>query len=185
MNNSIIAGIVTFNPDIDRLVRNVNSIKNQVDQVVLVDNGSNEMEMILSLLNDDEKVVFICNDANVGIATALNQVCQWACDRGYRWCITLDQDSVCPIDYVNQVSELLDSDELIGQIVPLLFESKSMKYCYLGCKPNGAKFQEVHRSITSASITKIDAWNEVGKFDDDLFIDYVDYDFNVRLIKAS
>ena len=48
MNNSIIAGIVTFNPDIDRLVRNVNSIKNQVDQVVLVDNGSNEMEMILS-----------------------------------------------------------------------------------------------------------------------------------------
>ena len=42
----IYAGIVTFNPDIERLKQNINAISIQVDQVVVFDNGSDNQEKV-------------------------------------------------------------------------------------------------------------------------------------------
>ena len=41
-----LAGIVTFNPDIERLNENISAIINQVDKVVVVDNGSENADDI-------------------------------------------------------------------------------------------------------------------------------------------
>ena len=40
------AGIVTYNPDITRLVENINAIYNQVDNVIIVDNNSKNIAEI-------------------------------------------------------------------------------------------------------------------------------------------
>ena len=70
----ICAGIVTYNPDIELLIKNINAISDQVNKVIIVDNGSinwnNWSNRILS-----KNVEIIRNRNNDGIAKALNQIC--------------------------------------------------------------------------------------------------------------
>ena len=46
----IIASIITYNPDIARLTFNIKAIFPQVDEVVLIDNGSKNINNIKSLI---------------------------------------------------------------------------------------------------------------------------------------
>lgn len=173
------AGIVSYNPQINRLKKNIEAIYQQVAKVVLVDNGSNNLDEVVALCNNFN-VVYILNSENKGIAAALNQLMQYAYDYGIKWVITLDQDSICPNSIILEANSLLERND-IGQIVPLLFESNAKEFCYLGNIPNGKKFQQVNKSITSASINSVDIWKKVQGFDEKLFIDYVDYDYAMRL----
>ena len=40
---------------------------------------------------------------------------------------------------------------------------------------------EVDKCITSASLVPVSAWNDVGGFNEELFIDFVDHDFCAKL----
>ena len=62
--NNICAGIVLYNPDIDKLTKNINSIINQVSVVLLQDNGSSNIKEIEKLINQWENVKLIHNPAN-------------------------------------------------------------------------------------------------------------------------
>ncbi|MCV3324496.1 glycosyltransferase family 2 protein, partial [Pediococcus ethanolidurans] len=44
MSVNIGALIVTFNPEIDLLIRNIESVTNQVDKIIIVDNGSRNID---------------------------------------------------------------------------------------------------------------------------------------------
>lgn len=43
-NQSIIAGIVSFNPEINRLANNISAIALQVERVIVIDNGSKNVK---------------------------------------------------------------------------------------------------------------------------------------------
>ena len=73
MRNKIAAGIVLYNPDIDRLKKNLEAIAPQVEKVFLVDNHSDHIENIKKLLEQFPVCELIENEKNAGIATALNQ----------------------------------------------------------------------------------------------------------------
>ena len=96
----IITGIILYNPDLSRLRENISAILPQVDNVVLVENGSSDITYLKEL--EDEKIELIVNDENMGIAYALNQVMQYAHDNSYEWALTLDQDSVVPPGLVDK-----------------------------------------------------------------------------------
>ena len=68
----VIAGIVLYNPNINRLIENVKAIENQVKMVLLVDNGSNNIDLVYSAFRRDNSIMIICNGKNLGIARALN-----------------------------------------------------------------------------------------------------------------
>ena len=51
MDKGVYAGIVTYNPKIERLIENINSIYPQVDKVIVYDNGSENIEDIKLLKN--------------------------------------------------------------------------------------------------------------------------------------
>ena len=94
--SNVAAGIVTYNPDAQRLAENIAAIRPQVDRVILVDNGSNNAAERLRPFSDAADIQIIFNDQNAGIAAALNQIMRAAEAGGYHWCVTLDQDSVSP-----------------------------------------------------------------------------------------
>lgn len=177
MNKRTIAGIVTFDPDAGRLKQNIDTISGQVDAVLIIDNGSANLSEFEAF--NVPNLIIIKNESNKGIAYALNQMMEWAYKNNYSWVITLDQDSVCPPNYIDAAKPYMKRN--IGQIAPVLYESNSKKYCYMDDKPNGKHVQYVHKSITSASITSVEAWKKLGGFDNDLFIDYVDFDYSLRL----
>lgn len=174
------AGIVLFNPDNERISLSLNAILAQVDLLILVDNGSDNNELIEELANDD-KIVLIENGKNLGIAKALNQMCEWAVALGYSWILTLDQDSICPPDLLIAFSKYINNQQL-GIICPR-FEVGLVPMKVMN-KPE-TPTEYVDFCITSASFTNLLVWKIVGGFNEWLFIDCVDYDYCMKVRLAG
>lgn len=172
----ICAGIVLYNPNEDRLAENINAILPQVSWLILVDNGSNNIESILNQWGKKSKIKFVKNLKNEGIAKALNQMCEIASLEKHKWILTLDQDSVCPSILIDSFMRYTEGDN-IGIVCPR-FELNIDGY---SLKEIIADFEFVDYCITSASLTNLDAWSKSGKFDEWMFIDCVDYDFCLKL----
>ena len=56
---NICAGIVLFNPEIERLNENIEHIRKQVPMLILVDNGSNNLEDVKSLICDLPNIILL------------------------------------------------------------------------------------------------------------------------------
>ena len=174
----VLSGIVTYNPDINRLIENINAIAPQVNRVLIVDNGSNNHEEIDCLLNNYTNVLVVYLHENKGIAYALNVILSYAESHNYEWFLTLDQDSVVPYNLIEEYwkATLIDKVALITcNIVDRNFEEKV---------PSVA-FEYVTTCITSACLTNTKIARCVGGFDDALFIDSVDHDLCIRIIKSG
>jgi rhamnosyltransferase len=178
MNIKTAAGIVLYNPDLKRLKQNIDAVINQVDCVILSDNGSantNELNNILE--NYGENVIIIHNHANLGIASALNIIFRKASELGFNWVLTLDDDSVCPDNMVRNYLDFMNtSTDRIGILCPVIRDKNAgiIEGCVSSC-------DYIKRAITSGAFTSCSAWKEIGGFDEKLFIDGVDFDFSDRL----
>ena len=170
------SGIVLFNPNIERLSISLNNLSPQVEKVILVDNGSANVEDVNSLLSSYNNVELIRNQENLGIAAALNQICSYAYNDHSDWTLTLDQDTVCSIDFISQLSKYIDACT-VGIVCP------SVNYEGLSKvpKPLDDSITFPYACMTSGSLTNIDAWKKVGGFREDFFIDFVDNEFCMKL----
>ena len=175
----ILAGIVLYNPNTQRLQENIEAIIPQVDSIVIVDNGSAE-SLYNNILETFDHISYIRNEKNMGIAYALNQICGYAYSHGYNWVLTLDQDSIATPRMVD-VYRSIANDE-IG---------------ILGCWIHDRGYQideswgiehetfETDWVITSAAFTNIKAWKSCGGFDNGMFIEWVDWDICESMRKAG
>ena len=169
----IIASIVTFNPDIARLKANVEAIVPQINEIVIIDNGSKNISDIQSLICNYKSIDLIINENNKGIAKALNQAAEYALRKGYKWIITLDQDSVAPENLVSTYSKFTDCND-IGIVCCKIVDRNFGELKEQKLKTKG--YEEVPMCITSASMMNLNAWKQVGGFDEKMFIDSVDFD---------
>ena len=166
----ICAGIVLYNPDIERLSDNIDSVISQVEKIYLVDNGSKNINKIEQIFRAD-KIVLIPNEKNEGIATALNQLVTEAKANGYTWILTLDQDSVCRPDLIENYRKYIslpDIGILTCNIIDRNFGIES--------STNQAEYEECKFCITSGSLMNVEILEQMGGFDEIMFIDKVDYD---------
>lgn len=172
-----LAGIVLYNPDINRLKDNIGAIYSQVETVVFVNNGSENFDTVKSLLTVYPNTVTIDNGANLGIATALKQIMEYGMHNGYDWVLTLDQDSVCQPNLIQTYAGFCELDKagiLTCNIVDRNFSVAN------GFKP-GEKYREVRQCITSASLISTQAYRKTDGFDEKLFIDSVDFDICINM----
>src|SRR4051812_17348597 len=86
--------VVTYNPNIEELKENLESVIDQVGGICIVDN-STDVTLQNELLNfeKDKNLHVISNNGNFGIATAQNIGMKWALEKGYEAFFLLDQDS--------------------------------------------------------------------------------------------
>lgn len=80
---TVLAGIVTYNPEISRLRENIESIITQVKQVIVVDNGSSNIGDIKKIIKNFERTVLVELNENLGIATALNKIGEYAVQKEF------------------------------------------------------------------------------------------------------
>lgn len=176
--------IVTYNPD-NGVEKCFNSLVNQVDKVIIVDNGSNKdaLELLNNIKrNYEEKVEIILNGENLGIATALNVGVKNALKEDFEWIITTDQDSKASPNMINEMFEVydtLDNDEKskVMSIFPTFIDERIEELEEVKDK----KFEYVDAEITSGNLLKREIFDVAGFFDDSLFIDMVDTDYCMRL----
>ena len=178
--NTVLAGIVTYNPDLGRLRENVDAVfRNGISRIVIVDNGSAAFGELSARFGADDRIRLIANGRNRGIACALNQIFEEAShEPGIEWVLTLDQDSVI-------------FDELLDRFAGHAGEEGVVSLCALKedranhnpDEHSDAETEFVNGCYTSGNLVKLSAWREVGGFDSRLFIDMVDYDFCLRLLE--
>lgn len=184
MNKRILAGIVSFNPDLELLERNMKALENQGCQILLVDNGSANNGDIQAVA-DDHGAIFISNYENRGLAAALNQILDYAADSQYEWYLTMDQDSIVSPSLVEDL--LGHAEDADGILCPYLLNNSKMSV---------SEFEQLHLPafreiedplgcITSASLNRTAAAREIGGYDERLFIDCIDVDFNIRMMNAG
>ncbi|VCV76177.1 hypothetical protein BANRA_01835 [Escherichia coli] len=66
----VLAIIVTYNPEIIRLTECINSLAPQVERIILVDNGSNNSDLIKNISINNLEIILLSE--NKGIAFAQN-----------------------------------------------------------------------------------------------------------------
>lgn len=171
----IAAGVVLFNPDdVVRAEECLNNIAKQVNTLYIYDNSTKK-----SNLKFPRKSVYITENENLGIAHALNVVMDKAKADGFDWVVTLDQDSIIPLGMIESFKEIIErSNERLGIVCPQVIDRR--RVYSRATSTDGMR--HVSKAITSASCTSVKAWEEVGKFDEWLFIDLVDNEFCKRLI---
>jgi len=186
---NICAIIITYHPDADFPDRAMRAAQ-QAGQLVIIDNHSND-QAIAMIRNVSSRLNahLILNADNLGVATALNQGVYWARDRGYLWVLTFDQDTI-PLEKMvdNLITVYRDCDfrEDIGMI-GANYQDPNNGYVY---KPiphfqdsQQALWEEEKTLITSGSLLSISAFEMVGPFRDELFIDQIDHEYCLRLRK--
>lgn len=178
-NLKILAGIVTFNPDIERLGENVNAVIAQVNQLIIVDNGSKNCDDIKQFLVSFPQVTLIELGDNKGIATALNVIGQFAVDNAFDYFLTLDQDSVVLPGLIEEYGKYLS----LPQIGLLNTYQKDRNLKEEAAIPNGIAEKELLR--TSGSLMPTYLFNSGLTYDERLFIDKVDFDLNIQLRRAG
>ncbi|XZH20523.1 glycosyltransferase family 2 protein [Clostridium perfringens] len=174
------AVVVTYNIN-EKFNVTINSLRNQVEEIVVVDNGSCP-DTIKVLDNLKSNITLIKLNENKGIAYALNKGIDYCIDKEYDWIITLDHDSVLSD---NMISKMLTEynnlndyiKEKTAMIVPKHIEEKIYNLDYLEENINESKYEEVLTEITSGAMVKTQIYKEMGKYDNDLFIDSVDHDY--------
>ena len=162
------AGIVSYNPDIERLRENVATIAPQVDRLLIFDNGSKNAEEVEKAFGSFARI--IRSAENLGMAKALNQLCSAAEKGGATDIVLLDQDSVAADDLV--AGEAMYRGEGVGLVCALTVDRN-----HKGQEFDRALLFDIKRPITSGSMVSIAAWSAVGGYDERLFVDWVDVEF--------
>ena len=169
----IVAGIILYNPDINRLMENISAISPQVEHIIIIDNNSTNILGLKENLIKNSKIKFVKNENNLGVAKALNQIALSAISLDYDWLITLDQDSVAPENLVEIYSKYIEIDK-VGMISCKIIDRNFGELSSQREKRKGWEF--VDMCITSASMINLSVWQTVGGFCEEMFIDSVDFD---------
>jgi len=182
-NEKVFAIIVTYHPDEVLLASTLTRLRTQVSGIVVVNNSETQLTQDCASGAQVMEVGW-----NSGIAAAQNQGAQEALLRGADFLLQLDQDTVIPDGLVDALigayRELEDCGVRIGIVAPVWVDEKS-KYEPKPHVSRGQAFLEKYelRSsvISSGSLVAKWAFNELGGFREELFIDGVDHDFCFRL----
>lgn len=169
------AGIVLYNPNINRLIENIEAVSKQVENVYCFDNGSDNFFDIKLTLSKYCNVILLGGDKNLGIATALNKIAERSILDKMQWLLTLDQDSICSHNMIKIFCEHADNQE-VGIICPLMVDKRRPIEFF-----SKKDIEYVEFCITSGSFINLNVYTKVGGFDDWLFIDLVDDDYCYKM----
>lgn len=177
--------IVTYNPEIERLNENIAFLINQVEILIIVDNGSKNNREIMNIISkfDSDRIIFKELSTNKGLAFALNTALEISNNNSCDWLVTMDQDSIVCENYVEKCInciKLLDSNN-VGIISPRIIDRNIEKSESTNDNDDSLRLEKIVASITSGAFTNVNAAVEVGGFDNNMFIDQIDYDFSLNL----
>jgi rhamnosyltransferase len=169
----IAAVVILYNP-IEAVLSNLKTYYPYVDKIYVYDNTEGPAQTFDWA--QFPKVEFHHNGQNKGIAEVLNQAVSKAIEEGYDWLLTMDQDSGFTQQSIENYWHSFSSfphKEKVALFGPVFGEWDA------GWQTNGNR-QEVELLITSGALLNLALFDEIGRFDEALFIDLVDFDYCIR-----
>lgn len=165
----IVAIVVLYNPD-DKVYRTIKEYENLVNRVILVDNS---LQSNGAKFKDLNFVKYIPLFQNKGIAYALNKGIK---ESNEKYILTMDQDSHIKGSLINAYLSFLNKNDekKIGALTCQYNTDRNAK------KPRTG-FEKVKLSMQSGTLFKRDTFNKIGYFNEQLFLDVVDYEYFLRM----
>jgi rhamnosyltransferase len=192
----IIAIVVTYQPELDDLIRLLHALVSQVDSVIIVDNGS-DIDISLCCNHYSSREVSVLRlDKNMGVAFAQNTGIREATKMNATQVLLLDHDSIPDSNMVSVLIEadlkLLQSGEKVAAVGPRYkFHNTNLSSFFVRfglfrfekiyCTDKGCpEYVPVDFLISSGCLISLNAIFEVGFMDDSLFVDHVDTEWFLR-----
>lgn len=193
--------IVCYFPDFDKLSKLINALRDSVDRVVILDNGGVSAKQIFAL-NSEDKVFIVKMPGNVGLGSAFNHGFQLASEARIEYVLTFDQDSSPTSQYPREIlreylriKKMDDSAVAVGPTIiddrdPSIIYSFAKKNAYVRndygyLRANSEDAIPVLVMVQSGMIIPVKTWADICKFDDQLFIEFVDTDWCYRINHAG
>lgn len=169
--NKVAASVILYNSGID-CVEQIASYSNQVGKLYIIDNSDRPDQHLIQQLKTFTDVEYFSNEGNKGIANALNKAASLAIQDGFSYLLTMDDDSRVPEHMVQHMLAFIQhfKESKIGIIS--VAHSEPI--------PN-TTYKYVDYTMTSGNLLNLDAYQQTGTFEDQLFIDFVDHEYNLQL----
>lgn len=193
-----VAGIaVLYYPNSFMLARLVESVLPQVDKVFIVDNPPVWEEKVPEFLAQvpPHKIEYLANGFNAGVASAQNSGLRRAVEQGYTHVMLMDQDSALPNGAVDRLlaaeRSLMGTGRQVAAVGPLYIDEKSGQRSQ-AVRDSGVRVKrrgvsatakgpvETDFVIASGSLIRTEVLRKVGLMREELFIDWVDAEWNYR-----
>ena len=171
-----LAGMVTLYNPTDEDIKNIDSYLNDIDVLYVIDNTEGKDNK--DRLPKSKKIEYIFKNENIGVASALNIAAKKALDDGYKYLLTMDQDTNIRKGVIKGLIQDIETHDMtkIGIVTPW-HETK-----LLDKKPK-EKYDDPHDVMTSGNILNLEIWKKIGGFKDFFFIDGIDIEYCMNLHK--
>ncbi|MET0734973.1 MAG: glycosyltransferase [Microbacterium sp.] len=175
----IIAVVPTFHPD-DGVLGRLRALSQQVDRVIVVDDGSGAGADGILDRAAAARVVVRRLARNSGIAAALNDGVRAALADGADYVVNLDQDTDLPADYVSIALGLFARGNPVTRLGIVCVDAvNGAPALPTWISPEG--FGLVPEAIQTGFVISRECLETVGLFDERLVIDCVDTEYCLRV----
>ncbi|KRM88659.1 glycosyltransferase [Liquorilactobacillus vini] len=168
--------MVTFNPKLNILEKTLPQLQ-RCFSLVISDNGSHNVNQIKQLLSSTRTAKLLTHSQNLGIAKAQNEALRYIFKnlKQIKYFCFLDQDSFLTESEILKLCQDLHN-LMISKKAALL--GPAIKVPFLG-KQNvfRRQYQLVPEIISSGSVIAKQMFIKLGLFSEELFIDFVDYEW--------
>lgn len=173
--NNLLIVIVTYNPDDSFLLLVAEALK-MATKVVIVDNGSSNIELIEKKLPQEKSLLLYKSQRNRGIGWGLNQGIRLGRFEGVKWILTFDQDSFPCENYLDYYNYVINRENKRIGLISANYATNLPDF-YGNMK---ITYHSDLSLITSGMLHNIEVFNEIGFYNEKMFIDYVDFEYVLR-----
>lgn len=166
--------VVWYNPD-ENVMNNISTYIEESDHLYIIDNSDKDNSYLIK--NIDAQYVLL--DRNRGIAYALNKGIEMAVKDSCDWILTMDQDSYFENNIIGIYKKFIKNNDCsnIGLLCPVYHTDRTTI-------KSDASYKYLKYVMQSANLVNIKAYKEIGRYDEKLFIDVVDFDYCFRMRKC-
>ena len=168
---SIAGVVILYNPQ-EEVIENIGSYLRELDKLFVFDNSENPNTPVVEKIQLLPGVEYISFGENKGISFVLNAALKLA--KHYQFLLTMDQDSQFHPGMMKKYKEIL-VDKYGNNASVAMFSVN-----FEGMKLESTEECYVERAITSGSVVDVRIAEQLGGFDENLFIDEVDNEFCYR-----
>jgi rhamnosyltransferase len=174
----IAACVVLYNSQ-QSVEQHISSYINYVGKAYVIDNTETKDRPYQFSSVHQPKTTFIHDRKNEGIAKRLNQACTLAINEGFEYLLTMDQDSYFDESSIGLYLQCIENFDKKKQVsmFGVNYENQTQK--------ESCDFVNVKSLITSGSIINLNSYEQIGEFDENLFIDLVDTEYCFNSIQKG
>ncbi len=185
--------VVTFNPDNAELQRVIEGILCWAQKVILVDNTPRKNIDIGILKNYPLDIIQV--GENIGIGAAQNIGILQAINLGFEWIVLSDQDTFYPENYGARMRKALEIHKNACAIFPTFIDSHRLNkdsikatvptwYGWKKVYPPAGIF-DLYEGAASGMMLKSSCIKNIGLMNENLFMDWVDFEWCWRARAAG